>query len=240
MAAEGATQTSGVGSATREYVDVSKEKQSSKDDVRQERGGNAEPHLSKYEQEQSQNFAMAGEPQAKTCQIVAWRSASQEKEASHRFTKKLHRSKMWSKRQRFFILQMQAMLTTILSKWKRTCIVLPLTLEDELERKRSHWDDVPPHIKRTRKRTLPQLREQPAGADNLPYLAVGAVDRRRCIADSHMCGSSAGTPGKKAEDTRWGNDASLIGVTFTKIGVAGSQFAMRRWVGGGRRGWWWF
>ena len=52
--AEALTKTPNVGSESRGHSGVSEENLSSKDEVQQERGENAEPYLSKYEQERSQ------------------------------------------------------------------------------------------------------------------------------------------------------------------------------------------
>ena len=86
----------------------------------------------------------------------------------------------------------------------------PLRLEgDELERQRSHLNDVPLHIKRIRKGLLSEIRDQTVEAERLPYLADGADDTQRrkiflgIIADSHMCATSVGTPGIRVDDTWW-------------------------------------
>ena len=82
MAAEAVTKTPGVGSETRDHFEVIEEKQPSKNKEPQERGENAQPDLSKYEQERSHALPRLVSPKPKLVKSHTWRSASQEQEAS--------------------------------------------------------------------------------------------------------------------------------------------------------------
>ena len=86
----------------------------------------------------------------------------------------------------------------------------PVTLEDdELERKSSHWTDVPLHRKRSRKGSLPQIQGQPVGTGTPSVPGDGAGGRRQwntrlgIITDSRMCEGFAGTRGFMDAQRSW-------------------------------------
>ena len=80
--------------------------------------------------------------------------------------------------------------------------------DDDLERKRSRLDDVPLRKKREfEKGSIPRSRDQPVGAERPPFLVVALVADGGgklilgITIDSRTCGTSAGMPRGRTEDT---------------------------------------
>ena len=132
---------------------------SSKEKERGERGENAEPSLSSCEQERSEAFAKAREPRAKTCQVIAEPPPIKDVTEKAEIPRLEHASDSDHKP----------------VEVEENLHPAPLALDDELERNRSHSYNVPRQRKRTRKKSLPQIRDQPVGAVHLPYSVMALM-----------------------------------------------------------------